>query len=321
MAKSTKQKTPRAKKEKGIESVLGQTVDYPDQYDPKILVREARQTNRTPLGIKDDDLPFVGYDVWNAYEASTLTKNGLPVSGSLKIVYPAFSKYIVESKSLKLYLNSFNMTRLASSVKETIYMFKHMVAGDLSRLLEADVRVEFFSYRDVLGASQSYMQGLYNNFYNLETGYEIAEEVFDVFKEDPSLLEPNDSDEEENYGVQRFHSSLLKSNCKVTSQPDWGDVFIKIKSEFDVLCGIPLLKYLVSFRDECHFHEEITETIYKRLYDRFQIGEDPSNELTVLCLYTRRGGIDICPIRSNRIQDITNDFTNVHKAYVKTPKQ
>ena len=104
-----------------ITKVLGQTVTYPDQYDPSILVREPRSNNRQHLSIEDDDLPFVGYDTWNAYEVSTLTEQGLPVAGCMKIVYPCDSTYIVESKSIKLYLNSFNMFKCGPFIKYSVY--------------------------------------------------------------------------------------------------------------------------------------------------------------------------------------------------------
>ena len=102
-----------------VSKLLGKTVDYPDQYDPSILVKEPRQSNRVHLNLDDDNLPFCGFDIWNAYEVSCLTDRGKPVTGIAKIVYPCDNKYIVESKSLKLYFNSFNMTKLGDNSSQT----------------------------------------------------------------------------------------------------------------------------------------------------------------------------------------------------------
>ena len=136
---------------------------------------------------------------------------------------------------------------------------------------------------------------------------------FSVYQESPELLEVIDNPVEDR--VVRYHSALLKSNCRVTSQPDWGDVYIEFKGK-KAVDPISLLKYIVSFRDECHFHEEICEALTKRLLDAL----DPE-ELTVRCLYARRGGIDINPeryIAGSWEHDTLNDVT---RPYIKTPKQ
>lgn len=281
---------------KNISKVLGQVVDYPDQYDPSILVKEPRQNNRDTIDLKDDDLPFVGYDTWNCYEVSTLTENGLPVVGTFKIVYPCSSKYIVESKSLKLYLNSFNMYKCPGwGTKYIIEYITGIVQRDLSALLETDVKVHF----DTELSEQS-TRPIFSldEYLTLEKFLDIDEIKFDVYQETPDLLEFKAQDiPSDCHGSfstpQWYHSALLKSNCRVTSQPDWGDVYIYMDSHLQVE-PLSLLKYIISFRDECHFHEEICETIYKRLNDQFK----PDN-LVVTCLYARRGGIDINPTRAS----------------------
>ena len=103
-----------------VSKVLGKTVNYPDQYDPSILVREPRQSNRKHLNVEGDNLPFCGYDVWNAYEVSGLTNTGFPFAGIAKIVYPSDSPDIVESKSIKLYFNSFNMQQCGNSPQDVM---------------------------------------------------------------------------------------------------------------------------------------------------------------------------------------------------------
>ena len=266
---------------------LGKSSEYKSTYDPNLLVRELRSNNRQHLNIEEGNLPFLGFDVWNGYEISALQHNGLPVTFVAKVVYSSDSKYIVESKSMKLYWNSFNMEKLGSykgTVKSNIQL---TAAKDLSNLLETDVRVELFDcdnyeYNNdtIINNRDEYItieKQLYNNAVE-----------FDSYKEDENLLR---EDKISLKDILRVHSSLLKSNCRVTSQPDWGDVFIHIKGEH-LPTKLSILNYIISFRDECHFHEEICETIYKRLWDRFE-----PEELSVVCLYVRRGGWDINPQR------------------------
>lgn len=297
-----------------ISKHLGQTSQYKSTYDPSLLVPELRSNNREHLNIFEDDLPFVGSDTWNAYECSFLLNNGLPVTGILKINYPCHSKYIVESKSIKLYLNSFNMTKLNGDKSLAISTFEDMVCKDLSDLLGAEVTCSFQH-----GYNNDTVDNSTNNEWNIDDYDNV--DLIDIFEpitqytEDPSLIE---GVQRERNLTQKFYSGLLKSNCRVTSQPDWGDVFIHIKSK-TAIDARSILKYVISFRDECHFHEEICECIYKRLLDMC----DPS-ELFVMCLYARRGGIDINPVRATStelIEKLAPSLINVNTPHIKTSKQ
>jgi 7-cyano-7-deazaguanine reductase len=294
-----------------ISKVLGQTVTYPKYYDPKILVSEPRQNNRTHLGISDDNLPFIGVDVWNAYEVSTLTNKGLPVAGVMKIVYPCDSKYIVESKSIKLYLNSFNMSRMGDTVSEAIDSVKHIVKDDLEKLLETTVEVELLTDDQVSKFKPSSPNR--NMYETLELLPDAEDITFDTYTETPELLEV--MNESSTLSSKFFHTALLKSNCRVTSQPDWGDCYIYMKSN-KIIKRMSLLKYLVSFRDECHFHEEICEAVYKRLLDLYR-----PTDLMVMCLYARRGGLDINPIRANNEKLLQRNLTDYKIPHFKTSKQ
>jgi 7-cyano-7-deazaguanine reductase len=305
---------------KNVSKHLGQTSEYKTTYDPSLLVREPRQSNRTHLGIKDNDLPFHGNDTWNAYEISALTNNGLPVVGVAKIVYPCDSKYIVESKSIKLYFNSFNMTKLGDTAEDVLDQISKMAAADLSALLETKVLVRVHSNARVLGENNMFSpkeewmhsENCTPNYITLEDEYPVEDIKFSVYTETPELLEEvEDAPSEKVY----YHSALLKSNCRVTSQPDWGDVYIYIKGK-NTIDPISLLQYIVSFRDECHFHEEICEAIYKRIMDT--IGPD---ELSVRCLYARRGGIDINPERASHTKLLHHTLSEVGVPHIKTPKQ
>ena len=295
-----------------ISKVLGQTVDYPDQYDPSILVRELRSNNRQHLDIHEGKLPFVGFDTWNAYEASTLTVKGLPVAGAMKIVYPCDSKYIVESKSIKLYLNSFNMFRHGDTRENAIESMENTVSNDLSTLLETEVNAKFLIDNPNKIEGPIFNNTLYPNIENfILRADELDSLTLDVYEETPELIKYQTGSER----VQRFSSGLLKSNCRVTSQPDWGDIYVHILGEKTV--DIPsMLKYIVSFRNECHFHEEICETVYKRLHDILQ-----PKELCVTCLYARRGGIDINPSRANEPWLLPIPLADLNVPHCKTQKQ
>ena len=298
-----------------INKHLGAISKYKSTYDPHLLVREPRQSNRTHLNIDDDQLPFIGYDTWNAYEISALTNNGLPVTGVAKVVYPCSSKYIVESKSIKLYFNSFNMTKLGDTAEEVRREISKRAASDLSKYLETEVQVKVHSNEYVLSDTNIFSakkEWNHAKYITLEDDYPVEDIKFSVYQEDPDLLiEIEDAPSEEVY----YHSSLLKSNCRVTSQPDWGDVYIYMKGK-NTVDPISLLQYIVSFRDECHFHEEICEAIYKRLMDT--IGPD---ELAVRCLYARRGGLDINPERVSHERLMHHTLSMVDVPHIKTPKQ
>ena len=294
-----------------VSKVLGKTVDYPDQYDPAILVREPRQGNREHLLIDDDKLPFCGYDIWNAWEISCLTEKGQPVTAIAKIVYPCENKYIVESKSLKLYFNSFNMSRFGQTASEAITKITELSEKDLSELLETTVKVVLHRPHD-LRIDEPKQKGF--TYLTLESDNGVMDKLeFTEFNENCKLIRVRNIS---GYLLkQYYHSSLLKSNCRVTHQPDWGDVYIYIKCNQQLDHG-GLAQYIASFRDENHFHEEICETIYTRLCDMFT-----PKELLVTCLYARRGGIDINPTRASHEHLLDENLIDPTVPYIKTPRQ
>jgi 7-cyano-7-deazaguanine reductase len=262
---------------------LGNQSGYPQEYAPDVLEAIPRSLNREQYNIDEETPGFLGFDIWHAWEVSFITQKGMPVSGVLKIIYPQSSPFIVESKSLKLYLNSFNMTRLGKNRKEGISLLLQTVQNDLDRVLESLPTVSFFDYSDE-------KENDFSSWEILEEKYDLNEVVFDDYNENPALLESDKESSE-----FRIGSNLLRSNCRVTFQPDWGSVFIHFKGQ-EGPTPQSLIKYIVSFRNENHFHEEVCEMIYKRLWDKFK-----PEELMVACLYTRRGGIDISPVRTNKI--------------------
>lgn len=291
---------------------LGKSSQYKSTYDPSLLVREPRASNRKHINIEDDDLPFVGYDIWNAYEFSCLCALGAPITGIAKIVYPADSKFIVESKSIKLYFNSFNMEKFEGTKEQIYKQVEKIMEKDLSNLLETTVHVRLHTCgnTNIISLQPEFLKN--SNYITLEEKVDITKIICSVYKETPTLLACQTLHTSESF---MYHSSLLKSNCRVTSQPDWGDVFIYMKGSAEVV-PVSLLKYIVSFRDECHFHEEICETIYKRIWDIAK-----PEELVVTCLYVRRGGLDINPTRASHKKLLDSNLINPTIPFVKTDRQ
>ncbi|MFA9392265.1 MAG: NADPH-dependent 7-cyano-7-deazaguanine reductase QueF [Prolixibacteraceae bacterium] len=262
---------------------LGQQSSYPQHYDPSVLVAVPRILNRRQYQLSNDELPFQGFDIWHAYEFSFLLNNGVPLTGILKLVYPCTNEFLVESKSLKLYLNSFNMDQFGDSADEAKEKTVSIIKTDLQKLLACEVAVTLFS-------SSTEKQGNdFDEFQILENELQLNELNCSRYTEDPELLKTALKG-----GKIKWGTHLLRSNCKITFQPDWGSIFIQMDSR-QLPSPESFLTYIVSLRNENHFHEEICEMVFKRLLDKFQ-----PEELMVTCLYTRRGGIDINPTRSLR---------------------
>jgi 7-cyano-7-deazaguanine reductase len=265
--------------------------EYIDIYNPDLLEAIEREPRRVGY-----IAPMNGYDIWTAFEFSYLKPNGLPDFCVLRIYNPASSKYIFESKSLKLYLNSFNNTRFENrlaamaEVKET-----------LSRFVGSEVTV----------MEVSYFKNEHPYHYNstcLESVFCDPTDIYiDKYEYDKSLLKLNMSSTLTNF---IFHSNLLRSNCEKTKQPDYARVLIRYEKKEKTIDMRSLLKYIVSYRKHQEFHEPTCERIYN---DLFEILEP--KVLTVICQYTRRGGIDINIVRSTdaRVNDPLNTILNLPK--------
>jgi len=283
--------------------LLGKKVDNPKEYDPSILVAVPRELNRSIYDINDPDNLFTGCDIWHAWEFSLLTNKGLPVTGVLKIKYSSHSPDIVESKSLKLYLNSFNMEKFGDDPEAAVKIVLNIIQNDLSNLLKTEVEIRFFD-------KHTYSEADFSDYIQLEKSEAIQNIEFTEYTENKHLL--ISSNEE---GVQKVYSDLLRSNCKITNQPDWGSVFIYLKGK-SMVNQESLLQYIVSLRNENHFHEEICELLYKRLYDLLE-----PEEICITCIYTRRGGIDICPTRTNKTELLPENLTNISELSTKLLRQ
>lgn len=278
---------------------------YKDTYDPELLVKIPRYLNREAYDLSGKE--FVGVDTWNAYEVSAITTKGQPVAGMLKIVCPASSEFHVESKSIKLYLNSFNMTRIGDTAADCIVGIEARVKRDLDELLSTVTTVSFYSSSDEANPLT------FVGYTDLAEVVDLDQVDFISFKSDASQLATEDISEVAK--EIKLKSNLLRSNCRVTNQPDWGDVYIRLIGK-NLPSADSLAKYIVSHRTVSHFHEEICEMVFKHLTDAYK-----PEQLMVACLYTRRGGLDINPIRATHQSLIPDFFTDPKFTIAKTLRQ
>ncbi|MEB4674361.1 NADPH-dependent 7-cyano-7-deazaguanine reductase QueF [Enterobacteriaceae bacterium G50] len=254
---------------------LGKSTDYRDTYDAGLLQGVPRSLNRDPLGLHADALPFHGADIWTLYELSWLNAKGLPQVAVGHVELSHTTVNLVESKSFKLYLNSFNQTRFGSW--EDV---RHTLERDLSACAQGDVTVSLYRLDEIEGQPIAHFHGTCIDNQDIEIdNYQFNADY---------LLNSTGSKKVE----ETLVSHLLKSNCLITHQPDWGSVQIQYRGP--QIDREKLLRYLVSFRHHNEFHEQCVERIFSDIL-RFCQPES----LTVYARYTRRGGLDINPWRSN----------------------
>ncbi|MDX2345469.1 MAG: NADPH-dependent 7-cyano-7-deazaguanine reductase QueF [Legionella sp.] len=261
---------------------LGQTSLSDLSHNPKRLFPISRAPNREALQLDTNNLPFTGVDIWNHYEVSWLNAHGKPCVATARIIYDCASPYLIESKSLKLYFNSLNHTKF-----ESTDALKSQIKIDLSVCLESDVLIEIM-------ASNIWEQRLITpKFTGLcVDDLDIACSVYEV---DANLLGIEDECVDE-----MLCSDLLRSNCPVTNQPDWGS--LQISYEGPRIKPESFLKYIVSYRNHQGFHEQCIEQIFMDVSKQCN-----PTKLTVYGRYTRRGGLDINPYRSTEAFDWTDD--------------
>ena len=261
-----------------IGSELGKTTEYDQTYNPARLYPIARSSKRKEIGIDPDALPFIGFDCWNHYEVSWLNEQGKPIVAIAEIFYDCNSPFIIESKSLKLYFNSLNNYKFTSIADLTATVKKA-----LTKASESPVSVLIKQ----LGTAQA--APVRENFAGeCIDDLDIACATYTVA---PAFLSTT-----EKPVAETLYSNLLKSNCPVTKQPDWGSVQITYKGNEINRAG--LLRYIVSFRNHHEFHEQCIERIFVDIMQYCK-----PKELTIYGRYTRRGGIDINPYRSTHNGD------------------
>ncbi len=266
------------------DKVLGKKVGYCSKYNPDLLVFVPRKEKRDEIGITS--LPFIGFDLWNQYEISYLDYNGKPVVRIATLIYNANTDNIVESKSLKLYFNSFNMTHIKSDDE-----LKKIIEDDLKKGLN-DPYLQIVIYN----INEKFLFSNEPKYRNIDN-YDINTNIYQV---DNNLLKKIEGNNE-----QMLCSDLLKSNCLVTKQPDWGSVYISIIPNGYMIDEISLLKYIISFRQHNEFHEQCIERIFNDLNNLLN-----PKYLSVFGKYVRRGGIDINPYREKYDTGVYNKMKN-----------
>lgn len=255
------------------EMSLGKTVTYENQYNPKLLFAIPRQIKRQEIGVPEA-LPFYGADYWNAYEFSCLNEKGKPIVALINFVFPCQSPNIIESKSFKLYLNTFNNSRF-----ESLAAVKTVLQKDVSSAAGAAVEVKIFLPKQIENESIKGFKGVCLDDLDIDC------DQYQVF---PDFL----GCESDLLVKETVYSDLLKSNCLVTGQPDWASIQIHYHGKKMNHQG--LLKYLISFRDHHEFHEQCVERVFMDISKHCQ-----PKHLSVYARYTRRGGLDINPFRSS----------------------
>ena len=280
---------------------LGQKSQYSHTYDPSLLVAVPRLPNREKIGYDNEIVPWkYGWDVWNCYEIYFINeKTGYPITGVAKIVYPSNSECIVESKSLKLYLNSLNNTT------STVNKITEIITRDLIKLLNVDVIVNI-SVRNGNCCSEGH-------YYERLDSY-LAKII---------LLDNIDIHTGEYVGNKytgnlRLVSDALFSRCQITNQPDHGKLIIDVESDNGIYIDQmeDFSKWIFSLKDENCFHEPTVEKIYNQIYHSWEF-----DHLCVTALYTRRGGISIAPLRSNSMKLIPNNIINPYIQHVKSLRE
>jgi|TARA_B110000902_G_scaffold111833_1_gene131875 7-cyano-7-deazaguanine reductase len=260
---------------------LGKATDYSSSYDPSLLDPIPRATAREQLEAIGGPLPpFLGVDLWTGFEVSWLNNQGMPQVAIVEFLVPCSSVNIVESKSFKLYLNSFNQTHFESS-----QAVQECMTADLCAAAQGDVEIVFYQLAE------------YNGFRPVTEpqGHCLDQQhiAIDCYTPNPDFLVLDETGKEGATVTETLYSHLLRTNCPVTDQPDWASVYISYQGAQIDRAG--LLKYLVSFRQHQDFHEQCVEKIYGDIMQRCQPAQ-----LDVYARYMRRGGLDINPFRSSR---------------------
>ncbi len=263
-------------------SPLGKSSDYVATYSPHLLFPIPRAPKWAELGLAAETLPYQGVDLWNCYELSWLLPSGKPVVAIGEFEIPADSPSIIESKSFKLYLNSLNQ-----SVFESREALAEVMSSDLSAVAGKPVKVRLRTLDEVAAEGVATLPG------RCVDDLDVTIEHYD--HPQPGLLACDAGHMVE----ESLHSHLLKSNCPVTGQPDWGSVVVEYRGA--ALQAESLLAYLVSFRQHADFHEQCVERIFLDLQRLLQ-----PEKLTVYARYVRRGGLDINPYRSTEAMVVDN---------------
>jgi len=270
-----------------LHAPLGKETRYTEHYDPSLLFPIARDVGRAHLSVQPPPA-WYGADIWNAYELSWLNTKGKPQVALARFCFPASSTHIIESKSFKLYLNSFNQTPMRDGDAVLARMQQ-----DLSAAAGGPVEVTLFAPTDFAGQTLGELEGTLLDTLDIDVS---------VYTPDASLLQADATQSRS----ETLRTNLLKSNCPVTAQPDWGS--LQIEYTGGAIDHASLLKYIISYRGHNGFHEQCVEQIFCDIMQTCA-----PDTLTIYARYTRRGGLDINPWRSTQPDFVAPDARNARQ--------
>lgn len=269
---------------------------YTDKFDPSLLVPMPRALAREEYGITGKE--FVGFDAWHCHEATFLLNNGVPVAGTLKIVYSADSEFMVESKSIKLYLNTFDMCKMGNNLASAIKNYEKQVAEDLTKALKTTVRVFFHkNFADI---------NAFNPVYDYEDIYEsMGDDIYymnniDYIGDNTYKVTKKIGPTSKKSRVIKLGTNVLRSRCRHTKQKDTGAAYIYLELEpgYDVNVE-NVLRQILQLREKNEFHEFCSEVLFTKF-----MGQEGVKNCMVTLLYARRGSLDINPVRASSLDII-----------------
>ena len=277
---------------------------YTDTFDPSLLVPMPRQLAREEYNITGKE--FTGFDVWHCHESTFLLNNGIPVAGTLKIVYPADSKYMVESKSIKLYLNTFDMCKMANTIDGSIKNYEAQVSKDLSNALETTVRVFFHKNKsdqkavDPVSGYEDIYEYLSDRIYYMNNIEYIGDTTYNITTKNNTVNAIKNS-----YPV-KLSTNVLRSRCRHTKQKDTGSAYIYFVVKPGYKINVEnVLRQILQLREKNEFHEFCSEVLFTKF-----IGQEGIEDVMVSLLYARRGSLDINPVRTSNINLIPEVMKN-----------
>ena len=292
---------------------------YTEKFDSSLLNPMPRAALRVRFGIKGDE--FIGYDIWHCHESTFLLNSGLPVAGTLKFIYPASSPFMVESKSMKLYLNSFDMCKMGETFEDAKAAYVNQIVNDLSQVVGSQVRANFFdsvAWDDWDGFVDNDIIGDCVNIAHFD---QIYKTTFDDFRGENSgdqsyvTLVPRSFRE----GITGcYFTNVLRSRCRHTKQKDTGTAVLWHDPKEDwVVDPVSFLRQVISLREVNEFHELCAEKLFLDVRSKVPTPDG----VTILLLYSRRGSLDINPVRSTDIDLIPSELLDVKTLTLKTQGQ
>jgi 7-cyano-7-deazaguanine reductase len=277
---------------------------YTDTFDPSLLVPMPRHLAREEYNITGKE--FTGFDVWHCHESTFLLNNGIPVAGTLKIVYPADSEYMVESKSIKLYLNTFDMCKMGFTIDGAVINYENQISKDLSSALKTSVRVYFHknnadekSVNPVKGYEDIYKYLNDKIYYMTDIDY-IGDKTYNITTKNNTPNSINHS-----YPV-KLSTNVLRSRCRHTKQKDTGSAYIYFAVKPGYKINVEnVLRQILQLREKNEFHEFCAEVLFTKF-----VGQEGIEDVMVSLLYARRGSLDINPVRTSNIKLIPEVMIN-----------